>query len=255
MSGGTSLTIRSAVPLRSSSPRIVSSGMTLQDDAGVLRQAVPVALERRQHDLVVDVVADEAIRARCRSGSVRSESPDVRRARSGMTSWIGKRAERFLQLELDACSRRAPSPTPASGRRPCTARRRPDRGSCRTCRRRPSAVSSWPSWNFTPLPQVRDVGERIGVVEPRREVGDDAEVVVDPHQRLKTSCDTRCDPSSVPTRGSRLFGAARMATVMTSAIDRGCLRAASDPVTTPNAQRRTPKAHEAAPTLSLGPWR
>ena len=62
MSGATSLTTMSIVPLRSSRPRMMSSGTTLRTRPSLLRPAAEVVGERRELDVIVDAVADEPVR-------------------------------------------------------------------------------------------------------------------------------------------------------------------------------------------------
>ncbi len=61
MSGAMSLTIRSMAPVRSSRPRIVSSGMTRRTMPVVARRTVEVGGVRRQFDAVVGLHPDEPV--------------------------------------------------------------------------------------------------------------------------------------------------------------------------------------------------
>ena len=79
----------------------MSSGSTRMTIPAFLRRAVEVIGERREHDLIVDGIADEPVRAGAdrmlaeigarAGGNDRRQSRELNR----------KRGERLLQLELD----------------------------------------------------------------------------------------------------------------------------------------------------------
>ena len=73
--GARSLTTMSIVPLRSSSPRMMSSGTTFSTRPSLRGAPAEVVVEGRELDAVVDGVAHEPVRARCRSGWSRSSGP------------------------------------------------------------------------------------------------------------------------------------------------------------------------------------
>ena len=94
-----SLTTRSMLPLRSSRPRIVSSGHHLEDQAGIAWRAAEVAIERDDRDVIVGdelrqpvrPAADRPPRGR-RARAVRHDAHDERDR---------KRRRRDLELKRD----------------------------------------------------------------------------------------------------------------------------------------------------------
>ena len=100
MSGARSLTTMSIVPLRSSRPRMMSSGTTLKMMPSFCGAPAVVVVERRQLELIVDGVPDEPVRpgadrvlAKGRPGAVRHDRRHHEVDR--------KRSERLLQREHD----------------------------------------------------------------------------------------------------------------------------------------------------------
>ena len=75
MSGARSLTTRSERPFAQFEPAHDVVRHDLHDDAAVARQAVEVVPKRPHFEPVVDSVADELVRARCRRGDLASSRP------------------------------------------------------------------------------------------------------------------------------------------------------------------------------------
>ena len=171
MSGGRSLITTSSEPSAQLQAAHGVVGHHLQHDAGVVGQAVEVALERRQRDVIVVGVLDEAVR----TGADRKRAEGV--ARTG-------RHDGRLQHELHRerrrtapsagtrrCSRRAPSRIAATLNAPLMRR---DVGGIEE---RAVGVDDVGGGQLVPVvkadaaAQVRDVGERVGIVESRCQVG------------------------------------------------------------------------------------
>ena len=99
MSGDRSLTTRSTVPLRSSRPRIVSSGMTFEDEPVIAGAAPIVLVEGGEHDAVVRHELHQAVGSRAdRRARVGRAGPRLHDSHHEVD---GERSRGCLQLELD----------------------------------------------------------------------------------------------------------------------------------------------------------
>jgi hypothetical protein len=155
-------------------------GHHLQHDAGVVRQPVEIAFEGGERDGVV-LRADEAIRPGADGERAHRIARAVRHDRRHAGELGGKGAERLFERELHGV-------VVERADRLQDAKRAFERRYVRGIEERGVSVDDVLRRHRTPVvelhaaPQVRDVGQRIGVVEPCREARDHAQVLADVHQ-------------------------------------------------------------------------